>query len=108
MLSRITHFIRSASRCVWHVLDPYPARGESVGAVADTVRSRRDLIVENAVLRHQIDTLRRSAGRHRGRARGTGVSQEQCSRCTSRRQPRSVLRGMHQSQAGLPEERKPP
>ncbi len=65
MLNRITDFLRSASSRLWQLLHPHPGDDEFVGAAADTFRSRRDLIVENAVLRHQINVLRRSAGRPR-------------------------------------------
>lgn len=64
-LSRIADFVRSTSRRVWQMLHPCTAADEFVGATADTFRSRRDLIVENAVLRHQINVLRRRAGRPR-------------------------------------------
>jgi hypothetical protein len=50
---------------VWSQLAPRKQAGE-LGAVAvDMVRSRRELVLENAVLRHQVNVLRRGSKRRK-------------------------------------------
>jgi hypothetical protein len=54
------------ARQLWSKFAPLPARVEAIQVVADLCsRSRRELLVENAILRHQLNVLRRSSGRPR-------------------------------------------
>jgi hypothetical protein len=54
--------VRNLAARMWNAL---PSSSELTGALADTVRTRGDLLLENAVLRHQIVVLRRHARRPR-------------------------------------------
>jgi hypothetical protein len=42
---------------------PAESASEIVGAAVDAIRSRRELVIENAVLRHQVNVLRRRSKR---------------------------------------------
>jgi transposase InsO family protein len=58
--------ILAAVRRLWSYLAPLRDRIEPLQAVADLChRSRRELVVENATLRHQLSVLRRTGGRPR-------------------------------------------
>ena len=58
--------IFEVARWLWSRFAPLPVRFEILEVAADLVcRSRRDLVVENATLRHQINVLRRGSGRRR-------------------------------------------
>jgi putative transposase len=58
--------ICDVARRLWSRLAPLPARVETLHVAADLCsRSRRELVVENATLRHQINVLRRGSGRPR-------------------------------------------
>jgi transposase InsO family protein len=48
---------------LWSQLTPRRAASEIAGVAVDAVRSRRELIIENAVLRHQVTVLRRRSKR---------------------------------------------
>ncbi|HEX8108408.1 MAG TPA: hypothetical protein VF516_11805 [Kofleriaceae bacterium] len=48
---------------LWSQLAPHRQAGEITGVVADAVRPRRELVLENAVLRHQVNVLRRRSTR---------------------------------------------
>ena len=58
--------ILAVVRRLWSYLGPLRDRVEPIQVVADLChRSRRELIVENATLRHQLSVLRRTAGHPR-------------------------------------------
>jgi putative transposase len=58
--------IFEVARRLWSRFAPLPARVDPTQAAADLCcRSRRDLVVENATLRHQINVLRRGSDRPR-------------------------------------------
>jgi len=60
---RIGVHASSTIECVgWHTLAQH-AFAESHGVVVDTVRPRRELVLENAVLRHQVNVVRRRSKR---------------------------------------------
>jgi putative transposase len=66
MTSITTAVLRSAVRRLWSYLAPLRDRVEPLQVVADLcLRSRRELVVENATLRHQVSVLRRTSGRPR-------------------------------------------
>ena len=48
---------------LWSQLAPRKQASEIAGVVVDTVRPRRELVLENAVLRHQVNVLRRHSKR---------------------------------------------
>ena len=48
---------------LWSQLAPHRWASEIAGVAVDAVRSRRELIIENAVLRHQVNVLRRRSKR---------------------------------------------
>jgi putative transposase len=64
-VSRIRTWVVVRVERVWSQLAPRKQAGE-LGAVAvDMVRSRRELVLENAVLRHQVNVLRRGGKRRK-------------------------------------------
>ena len=65
LLSQIADCLRHAAQRIWHSLRPCSSGSEIAGMVVDVSRSRRDLVIENAVLRHQINVLRRGQKRPR-------------------------------------------
>src|SRR5512132_3048157 len=60
LLRRILSRIRNCASAVWTNLAPF---AEVPPTLVDAVRSRRELLVENALLRHQIVVLRRRVPR---------------------------------------------
>jgi transposase InsO family protein len=65
-MTSITTLLRGAVRRLWSYLAPLRDRVEPLQVVADLcLRSRRELVVENATLRHQVSVLRRTSGRPR-------------------------------------------
>jgi hypothetical protein len=58
LLSQVAGWIRHAAQRIWHSLRPLSSGSEIVGIVVDVSRSRRDLVIENAVLRQPINILR--------------------------------------------------
>jgi hypothetical protein len=62
ILHRILSRVRSCASAVWRKLAPF---AEVPPTLVDAVRSRRELLVENALLRHQIVVLRRRVPRPR-------------------------------------------
>jgi len=48
---------------LWSQLTPRKSASEIVGVAVDAIRSRRELVIENAVLRHQVNVLRRRSKR---------------------------------------------
>jgi putative transposase len=59
-LRRVLLCVRSCASAVWRRLKPV---AEAAPTLRDAVRTRRDLVLENALLRHQIVVLRRSVPR---------------------------------------------
>jgi len=65
-MTSITTLLRGAVRRLWSYLAPLRDRVEPLQIVADLcLRSRRELVVENATLRHQVSVLRRTSGHPR-------------------------------------------
>jgi hypothetical protein len=48
---------------LWSQLTPRKSASEIVRVAVDAIRSRRELVIENAVLRHQVNVLRRRSKR---------------------------------------------
>lgn len=48
---------------LWSQLAPHKQVGELASVAVDAVLSRRELMLENAVLRHQVNVLRRGSKR---------------------------------------------
>jgi hypothetical protein len=48
---------------LWSQLAPRRSASEIADVAVDAVRSRRELVLENAVLRHQVNVLRRHSKR---------------------------------------------
>jgi hypothetical protein len=51
------------ARWVWSRLAPMPDAGATLGLMTDACRPRHELLLENAVLRHQVNVLRRKRPR---------------------------------------------
>lgn len=65
-MTSITTSVLAAVRRLWSYLAPLLDRVEPIQVVADLChRSRRELVVENATLRHQLSVFRRASGRPR-------------------------------------------
>jgi len=65
-MTSIATSVLAAVRRLWSYLAPLLDRVEPVQVVADLChRSRRELVVENATLRHQLSVFRRTSGRPR-------------------------------------------
>jgi hypothetical protein len=62
-ISRMTEWVRHAVRRFWSKLDLRSSGRELAGIAADACRPRHELVVENAVLRHQLNVLRRHVKR---------------------------------------------
>ena len=62
-ISRMTEWVRRAVRRLWSKLDLRSSGSELAGIAADACRPRHELVVENAVLRHQLNVLRRHVKR---------------------------------------------
>ena len=63
-MTSITTLLRGTVRRLWSYLAPLRDWVEPLQVVADLcLRSRRELVVENATLRHQVSVLRRTSGR---------------------------------------------
>src|SRR6266568_2541639 len=62
LLQLILSRVRKCASAVWRKLAPF---AEAPPTLVDAIRSRRELLVENALLRHQIVMLRRQAPRPR-------------------------------------------
>ncbi len=62
-ISRMTEWVRRAVRRLWSKLDLRGSGSELAGIAADACRPRHELVVENAVLRHQLNVLRRHVKR---------------------------------------------
>jgi putative transposase len=65
-MTSIATSVLAAVRRLWSYLAPLLERVEPIQVVADLChRSRRELVVENATLRHQLSVFRRTSGRPR-------------------------------------------
>ncbi len=60
-MRKIIEWLRARTYGVWRALGLHTQMTVAAGAVADLVRTRRDLMLENAMLRHQIVILRRKS-----------------------------------------------
>jgi len=65
LLGYLADRVRSWVGAIRQVVAPHTGPGVVGGVVADIVQSRRELILENAMLRHQIVILRRKSPRPR-------------------------------------------
>src|SRR5215468_6918217 len=63
--SRIRTWVLARMERLWSRLAPRMQASEVAAVAVDAVRSRRELVLENAVLRHQINELRRGCRRPR-------------------------------------------
>jgi len=63
LLKHLVDSIGSRVSAFWDLLRPRVQTSHPAGSLLDAVRSRRELIVENAMLRHQINILRRKMPR---------------------------------------------
>jgi hypothetical protein len=61
LLRDIADWARSMAGAIWRIVAPHAGSGVAGGAAADLARSRRELVLENAMLRHQIIILRRQS-----------------------------------------------
>ena len=59
LLRDIADWARSTASAIWRMVAPHAGPGVVGGAAADLTRSRRELVLENAMLRHQLMILRR-------------------------------------------------
>jgi hypothetical protein len=73
---------------LWSQLAPRRSASEIAGVAVDAVQSRRELIIENAVLRHQVNVLRRRSKRPKLHL-GTGGSFSSARACCRRGVARS-------------------
>jgi putative transposase len=64
-ISRMTEWVRRSAQRFWSKLDLRGSGSEIAGIAADSCRRRRELVVENALLRHQLNVLRRQVSRPR-------------------------------------------
>lgn len=64
-LREIVCWARTRLRVLWSAMAPHVEPDVEVGAAVDIVRMRRDLVLENAMLRHRIVILRRKSPRPR-------------------------------------------
>jgi hypothetical protein len=62
-VSSICTWVLAGIERMWSQLAPRRQAGEIAAAAVDAVRSRRELVLENAVLRHQVNVLRRRSKR---------------------------------------------
>ena len=62
-ISRMAEWVRRAERRLWSKLHLRSSGSVLAGLTADACRPRRELVVENAVLRHQLNVLRRHVKR---------------------------------------------
>ena len=61
VLRHIVGRVRSRAGAMWKGVAPHRVPSVARGVAADMVRSRRELVIENALLRHQIVILRRKS-----------------------------------------------
>jgi hypothetical protein len=61
VLRHIVGWVRSRAGVIWKAVAPHDGPGVLRGVAADAVRSRKELVIENALLRHQSVILRRKS-----------------------------------------------
>jgi hypothetical protein len=59
LVQLLVGWARTKVRDLWAAVKPHVDASALTGAALDAVRTRRDLVLENAMLRHQILILRR-------------------------------------------------
>jgi len=64
-LLHIVDWVRSRADAIWKAVAPHGGPSGASGVAADIVRSRRELVIENALLRQQVVILRRKSPRPR-------------------------------------------
>jgi hypothetical protein len=57
LLRHLVGSIRSRTRAFWSRLRPNVEANDMAATILDAVRPRRELVIENAMLRHQINIL---------------------------------------------------
>jgi hypothetical protein len=62
-ISRIRTWLLTGLERLWSQWTPRRQAGEIAAIAVDAMRSRRELVLENAVLRHQVNVLRRRSKR---------------------------------------------
>ena len=62
-VSRIRAWVLARMERLWSQLAPRRSASEIAGVAVDAVRCHRELVLENAVLRHQVNVLRRHSKR---------------------------------------------
>ena len=65
IVSRIRTWLLARMDRLWSQLAPHREVGEIASVAVDALRRRRDLVIENAVLRHQVNVLRRRSKRQK-------------------------------------------
>lgn len=60
-MHEIVERLRARTYGVWRTLGPHIQTNVAAGVVSDLIRTRRELMLENAILRHQIVVLRRKS-----------------------------------------------
>jgi putative transposase len=65
MMREIIEWLRARTYGVWRALGLHIQTSVAAGALSDLVRTRRELMLENAMLRHQIVILRRKSRERR-------------------------------------------
>jgi hypothetical protein len=74
LMRDIVDWARSKAGAIWQAVAPHAGPSVAGEAAADIVRSRRELVIENAMLRHQIVILRSGgAERIRGELLKLGI-----------------------------------
>jgi hypothetical protein len=64
-LRHIVDWVRSSAVAIWKAVVPNTGPSVASGAAVDLVRRRRELVIENAMLRHLIVILRRKSSNPR-------------------------------------------
>ena len=61
LLRHIVGWVRSSAGAMWEAVTPHGGPSVARGVAADIVRSRRELVIENAMLRQQVVILRKKS-----------------------------------------------
>jgi hypothetical protein len=64
-LLHIVDWVRSRAGDIWKVVAPHGGPSGACGVAVDIVRSRRELVIENALIGKQVAILRRKSPRPR-------------------------------------------
>jgi hypothetical protein len=65
LLRDVVDWVRSGVGAIWRAVAPHAGPGVAGGVAAQIIRTRRELVLENAMLRHQVVILRRKSPRPR-------------------------------------------